>query len=269
MTGGYAHHLAFDFKAGVRDTTLMLMNYLFPLGFFIMIGLFMPGINPAFLDIMIPGLILFAVMSGTLMTIPATLIDQRVGGILRSYRVNGVPAAAVVTTPILGALFHMLLVSGLLTAAGALLFNAAVPAQWGWFALVVVLATLSLASLSALIGVVASSSRAGVLFSQLVFVPSVILGGLMVPPELLPAGIARGAAVLPASQAMRAFSALAMNEGAAVSAGIGPLIVLAASTIVNLLLCLALFEWNARSGGAKRYLGLLALLPFLAAVGLS
>lgn len=269
MIKGYGHHLAFDFVAGVRDTTLMLMNYLFPLGFFVMIGLFMPSINPAFLDIMIPGLILFAVMSGTLMTIPATLIDQRTGGILRSYRVNGVPAAAVVTTPILGALFHMLLVSGLLTAAGAFLFDAAVPRQWGWFVLVIVLATLSLASLSALIGVVAPSSRAGVLFSQLVFVPSVILGGLMVPPELLPAGIARGAAILPASQAMRAFSALAMGEEAAVSAGVGPLVVLGASIVVNLLLSLALFEWNARSGGAKRFLGLLALLPFLAAVGFS
>ncbi len=263
---GYAHHFAFDFKSGVRDTTNMLMNYLFPIGFFVMIGLFMPSINPAFLEIMIPGLIVFAIMSGTLMTIPGSLIDQRTAGILRSYRVNGVPAAAVIAIPVVSALVHMLLVSALLTAAGSLLFGATLPVNWGWFALVIVLTTLSLASLSALIGVVAPSSRAGTLLAQLVFVPSVILGGLMVPAELLPAGIARGALLLPATGAMRGFTALAMEGGAAGLSGAAPLLVLAVSIVLNLILCRVLFEWNARARGARRFMALLALAPFLVAV---
>ncbi|NBC30116.1 MAG: ABC transporter permease [Spirochaetes bacterium] len=263
---GYAHHFTFDFKAGVRDTTNMLMNYLFPVGFFIMIGLFMPSINPAFLEIMIPGLIVFAIMSGTLMTIPATLIDQRTAGILRSYRVNGVPSAAVITIPVVSALVHMLLVSVLLTVAGSLLFGATLPQNCGWFVLVIVLATLALATLSALIGVVAPSSRAGTLLAQLVFVPSVLLGGLMVPPELLPAEIARGASVLPATQAMRGFSSLAMEGGAAGFADAAPLVVLAVSIVLNLILCRALFEWNARASGARRFMALLALVPFLVSV---
>ena len=31
---GFISHLAYDFKSGIRDKTLMLMNYIFPLGFF-------------------------------------------------------------------------------------------------------------------------------------------------------------------------------------------------------------------------------------------
>ncbi len=261
---GYAHHLAFDFKSGIRDTTLMLMNYLFPIGFFVMIGLFMPTINPTFLDIMVPGLILFALMSGTLMTIPGTLVDQRNAGILRSYRVNGVPALALITIPVLGALVHMTLVSAILTAGGGLLFDAVLPARWGWFAGIIVLATLSLATLSALIGIVAPSSRAATLLTQLVFVPSVILGGLMVPADMLPESIARGASLLPATQAMRAFGALAMGGGTP-SDGLTPVVVLAASVVVNLVLSFALFRWNARSGGRSGLFALLALVPFAVA----
>lgn len=210
---GYVHHLAFDFKSGIRDTTLMLMNYLFPIGFFVMIGLFMPTINPAFLDIMIPGLIVFAVMSGTLMTIPGTFVDQRNSGILRSYRVNGVPAMALITIPILGALVHMLLVSGVLTAGGSVLFGAVLP------------------------------------------------GGLMVPSELLPEGIARGASLLPATQAMRALNALAMGNNAPV-ANLTPVVVLMASILLNIALSFALFRWNARTGARRDLLALLALSPF-------
>jgi ABC-2 type transport system permease protein len=265
---GYAHHFVFDFRSGVRDTTNMLMNYLFPLGFFVMIGLFMPSINPAFLDIMIPGLIVFAVMSGTLMTIPGSLIDQRTAGVLRSYRVNGVPAAAVITIPVVTALIHMLLVSVVLTAAGSFLFGAVLPVNWAWFFAVIILTTLSLGSFSALIGVVAPSSRAGTLLAQLIFVPSVLLGGLMVPPELLPEEIARGALLLPATQAMRGFTALAMEGGRTDLTALTPLIVLAVSIVLNLILCRALFEWNTRTGGARRFAALLAALPFLAAVAL-
>ncbi|MFP4484426.1 MAG: ABC transporter permease [Spirochaetaceae bacterium] len=263
---GYAHHFVFDFKSGIRDTTNMLMNYLFPVGFFVMIGLFMPGINPTFLEIMIPGLIIFAIMSGTLMTIPGTLIDQRTAGILRSYRVNGVPASAVIAIPVVSALVHMLLVSVVLTLAGSLLFGAALPENWGWFIAVIVLTALSLASLSALLGVVAPSSRAGTLLAQLVFVPSVLLGGLMVPPDLLPDGIARAALLLPATLGMRGFLALAMEGGAIGLSEAAPLVVPAVSIVLNLILCRVLFEWNARASGARRFMALLALVPFAVAV---
>lgn len=271
---GYAHHLAFDFKSGIRDTSTMLMNYLFPVGFFLMMGLFMPTINPGFLDIMIPGMILFAIMSGTLMTLPSGMIDQKEAGILRSYRVNGVPAASLVTIPVLGSLVHMIIVSAILTVAAALVFGARVPAHWPWFAATVVLAALCLASLSMLIGIVSPSSRTGVLLAQLVYVPSVVLGGLMVPEGMLPAAVGRGALILPASNAMRAFNALAMGDaaagGAAVPAGaVVSLAVLAASVVVNLALCLALFQWDPRQPtGSRNLLALLAVIPFAVSVAI-
>lgn len=262
---GFAHHLAFDFKHGIRDTTMMLMNYLFPIGFFVMIGLFMPTINPEFLNIMIPGLIVFALMSGTLMTIPSTLVDQRSSGVFRSYRVNGVPAAALITIPVLGSLVHMVLVSVILTLGGGILFDAVLPVRWGWFFAIVVLSTLSLATLSVLIGIVAPSSRAATLLTQLVFVPSVLLGGLMVPGQLLPEGVAAGAKLLPATQAMNAFTSLAMPGAASDSlagAGLVAVAALVASIVVNLALAFALFRWNARGSTPRLFLALLALAPF-------
>ncbi len=263
---GYLHHLAFDFKSGIRDATLMLMNYLFPIGFFVMIGLFMPTINPDFLDLMIPGMLVFAVMTATLMTIPATLVDQRAAGILRSFRVNGVPRASVITIPVLGALFHTAVVSTVLTVVGAFFYGALTPSNWLWFVITFLLTTLTMATLSVLIGIVVPSSRTATLVAQLVYVPSVLLGGLMVPEGLLPEALARGASLLPATQAMRAFNALALrSEALSGSTGL-PLVVLAASILINLALCFAVFQWDTRQMRPRRFLAALAILPFAAGV---
>lgn len=53
-----------------------------------------------------------------------------------------------------------------------------------------------------------------VLLSQLVFLPSMILRGLMRPVSILPAVLAKVALLLPTSHAMDAFSSLAMGQAA-------------------------------------------------------
>ena len=54
----FAQHFAFEFRTGVRSATLMFMNYLFPLGLYLMLGFIMPGLNEAFLETMIPAMII-------------------------------------------------------------------------------------------------------------------------------------------------------------------------------------------------------------------
>ena len=46
------HHFTFEFKTGLRNSTLLLMNYLFPLAFYAMMGLVMTQINPLFRESM-------------------------------------------------------------------------------------------------------------------------------------------------------------------------------------------------------------------------
>ena len=47
-------HFAFEFRTGIRNKQLLLLNYLFPLGFYVMMGFFMTEINPTFKLSMVP-----------------------------------------------------------------------------------------------------------------------------------------------------------------------------------------------------------------------
>jgi len=67
-------HFAFEFKSALRNPTLLLMNYLFPLAFYAMMGLIMVQINPGFKDILIPAMVIFAIMVGTILGLSGPLV---------------------------------------------------------------------------------------------------------------------------------------------------------------------------------------------------
>src|SRR4030043_1799181 len=107
----FFHHFMYDFRIGLRDKSLLLLNYLFPLGFYLLMCLLMTGLNPTFASTMIPGMILVAVMACTMLGLPNPVVESRDPGIFRSFRINGVPALSIVTIPILTSFAHVILVS--------------------------------------------------------------------------------------------------------------------------------------------------------------
>jgi ABC-2 type transport system permease protein len=262
----FMNHLAYEFKATLRDKSLLLMTYLFPLFFFVMMGLLMTKANPAFTQTMTPAMILVAVMSGMLLGMPAPLLSAKESGIFRSYRVNGVPSLSIVAIPFITSILHMAIISAIIIVAGDLFFKAAIPLHWGGFILVWLVSLITYAGIGVLIGIVSPNSRASVLISQLIFVPSMILGGLMMPVSMLPASLAKIAMILPTSHSMSAFSSLAYGYPVSVNGWV-ELGLLLFSGLFSFSLAIFLFQWdNTIKRNHPAWLGLLALLPYIAAM---
>jgi len=260
----FFHHFMYDFRTGLRDKSLLLMNYLFPLGFYIMMGLLMTGLNPTFAPTMIPAMILVAMMACTLLGLPNPVVESREAGIFRSFKINGVPALSIVTIPILSSLVHIILVSIIITFTAGPLFKAGLPVNWGYFVLILFLSAFTFASLGMLIGVVSPNSRAIVLFSQSIFLPSMILGGLMVPSSLLSPALYRISLLLPTSYAMNAWRALAFSMAPTFDPR-WALLILLSSGMIAFALAIYLFNWDSknRQRGHNPMLGLFTLIPFV------
>jgi len=138
---------------------------------------------------------------------------------------------------------------------------------WGRFVLVFLLTSLTLASLGTLLGIVAQSARASTLLAQAFYIPSVLLGGLMVPAAMMPEGLKAVARLFPATHGVRAFIAFAFPGGVAGPGAWTPVIVLAAALVINLTLSFILFQWDIRPESKnKLFLALLALVPFAVSV---
>lgn len=263
----FLHHFTFEFRAGIRNKQLLLMNYLFPLGFYLMMGFIMAEINPLFRDVIIPAMVVFAILAATLLGIPDPLVNARENGIFRSYKINGVPSASILSIPALTTSLHLLIVAILIVLTAPILFDAPAPVNWLSFALIFVVMAFACAGISVLIGVVSPSSRMTVLYSQLLFVPSMLLGGMMLPYSMLPDIAGKFAQLLPATQAMNAFNGLAMGNAADFSPW-GSVLVLVLSGFLAFGLALYLFSWDSRNTARRGHplLALLVLLPALAGI---
>ncbi|HEY9594443.1 MAG TPA: ABC transporter permease [Spirochaetia bacterium] len=258
----YIHHFLYDFKTGIRERSKLLMYYLFPLVFFVLVGGLLTSVNPYFKDTMLPAMLLFGYMCPTLQLFPNALVSARETGVFRSYRINGVPAASIVSVPVLSAALHMALLSVILAVAGARVFGGAMPDHVGGFILVSALSYFSYAGIGVLVGIACGSGTAATLVCQIIYIPSIILGGLMVPISIMPAALQHVAMLLPATHCMRLFSWLAMpGAGSPQWLSLG---VLLASTVLSFLLAGLLFQWESRANAPtkKPWLALLVVVPF-------
>lgn len=263
----FVNHFAFEFKTGLRNPTQMLMNYLFPLAFYALMGLVMTQINPGFKETLLPAMVIFAVLVSTLLGMPGPLVESREAGIFRSFKINGVPALSILSIPASTTIFHTLIVSVLIALTASSLFGGAAPVDWGSFVVVTLVTAFSCGGLGALIGVIASSSRSTVLWSQLIFLPSMLIGGLMVPISLLPESIRPVSALLPSTHAMQAFLGLAYRQETLVDP-LASLLILAVSGVVAFGLAIYLFNWDSRNDSRRGHplMALLAVLPYLAGI---
>jgi ABC-2 type transport system permease protein len=260
----FIHHFSFEFRSGIRNKQLLMMNYLFPLGFYLMMGFIMADINPPFRAVIIPALLVFSILASTLLGIPDPLVNARENGIFRSYKINGVPSISILVIPALTTILHLVIVAAIITATAPLLFKAPVPVNWLNFIVIFLVMAFTSAGLSVLIGVVSPSSRMTVLWSQLVFLPSMLLGGMMIPYSMLPEAAGKFSQLLPATQAMNAFNGLAMGTTANFSPW-GSVVVLLVSGVLAFGLAIFLFSWDSRNTTrrASPLLALLFLLPYV------
>jgi len=263
----FVSHFSFEFRTGIRNKTLLMMNYLLPLGFFLMMGFIMPEINPPFRESLIPAMVVFAVMSATLLGLPDPLVNARETGIFRSYKINGIPSVSILLIPALTTTLHLLIVTAIITATAPLLFGAPLPVSWQGYVVTVIAMAAACAGISVLIGVISSSSRVSVLWSQLVYLPSMLLGGMMLPYSMLPDAARKVAQLLPATQAMNAFNGLALGKAADFSPW-GSVIALLASGVLGFALGIFLFSWDSHNARRRGHplMGLLVLLPYVIGV---
>ena len=299
----FINHFLFEFRTGVRNKTQLLMNYLLPLGFYAMMGLVMVEINPGFRDVLLPAMVIFAVLASTLLGIPDPLVNARENGIFRSYKINGIPAFNILIIPVLTTMLHMLILAIIISATADSVFGIkpewmgqvfidkciycvhgfqplapeytgplnfplfAGPnsvTNWANFVLVFFATAFAAAGLSVLIGVASPSSRITVLWSQALFLPSMLIGGLMMPYSVLPEGTQLISRMLPSSHMMNAFSTLAMGNPAPFDAWVS-VWVLFVGGLLAMGLAWYLFSWDSASGSRRGhpFMGFLALVPYV------
>ncbi|OGO77962.1 MAG: hypothetical protein A2Y23_04430 [Clostridiales bacterium GWB2_37_7] len=257
------NHLNFEFKSVIRDKTLLLMNYLLPLVFYFIMAAIMPSVYSDFVKGMVPGMIVFTIMISTLMGMPNPMVLNKEKGIYRSYKISGVPLKSVFIIPVLTTMLHITIVSLIILGTAAVFFKAALPQNIFSFIGVYAVVLFAFTGLGVLIAVCSPNGRLTVLLAQVVFLPSMLLGGVMMPSSVLSKGVQKAAMLLPTTYSTNALNAVYSGQPAVYNVQ-GSLIILALGGIISYVLAAYLFTWDSKTSNSLRNLGGLAILiPYI------
>lgn len=182
----FLYGVALQWRLDIRSRSLLITCYAVPLVFFVFMGGVFTSINPQAKDTLIQSMTVMGVSMGAFIGLPPSLVELYASEKRKIYRANGVPLSLGAVTTCLSAMIHLLLMAGILCAAAPILFDAAFPTNLaGYFCSLAAFLAVSL-SVGCVLGLLVKNQARLTMISQLIFLPSIMLSGIMFPSEMLP-----------------------------------------------------------------------------------
>lgn len=188
-----------QFKLDIRSKSLLITCYIVPLIFFALMGGIFTSVMPQMKESLIQSMIVMGVSMGAFIGLPPTLNETCGGEIKKLYKANGVPLFSCVLTICISAFLHLLIMCSIITLLAPLIFDAALPKSLpSFFAALAIYIIVSL-SIGCVLGLSIKNQARLTMFAQLVFLPSIMLSGIMFPAGLLPEILEWAGRLFPAS----------------------------------------------------------------------
>ena len=127
-----------------------------------------------------------SVSMGAFIGLPPSLTETYSGDIKKVYKANGVPLYCGVLAMFISAFVHLMIMSLILLLLAPAVFGAAVPGSLPrYFAALAVYIAVSL-GIGCVLGLTVKNQSKLTMAAQLIFLPSIMLSGILFPADLLP-----------------------------------------------------------------------------------
>jgi ABC-2 type transport system permease protein len=221
----------------------LLISFVIPAGVLLVFSAFDlgAGTGPA-VDRLLPGSISLAVIAAALVALSISTGYERAYGVIK--RLGGSPAGASVLVAaktvavVVVELVQLVLLVAI--AAGLLGWVAGAGASAPVVVVALVLGTIAFAGLGLLMAGTLRA-EATLALANLLFLVALVIGGIVVPLDRLPAAVAAVAAVLPPAALTRS---LAIGLGSVTGDATEPLAILAGWAVVLAILAARRFRWD-------------------------
>lgn len=201
--GAFLYGVFLQWKLDMRSKTLLITCYIVPLLFFAVMGGIFTSVMPQAKETLIQSMTVFGVTMGALIGLPPSLVEIYSTDIKKVYKANGVPLYLGLVLTNISAYIHLFIMSVVLYFAAPLAFNAEIPDNPGrYFISLAVFIAVSL-SIASIIGLAVKDQAKTSMVSIIVFLPSILLSGIMFPIDLLPKAFQTAGKIFPASWGYR------------------------------------------------------------------
>lgn len=183
---GFLYSLTLQWKLDIRSKSLLVTYYIVPLIFFLLMGGIFTSIMPEMGSTLIQSMIVMSVSMGAFLGLPPSLIETYGSDIKKIYKANGVPIHLGLVTMVLSAFLHLMITCMVILLLAPILFKTNLPSQFHLFFLALAIYIFVSLSIGSILGLTVKNQAKLTMIAQLVFLPSIMLSGIMFPITLLP-----------------------------------------------------------------------------------
>lgn len=182
----FLYGVSLQWKMDIRSKTLLITCYIVPLLFFAVMGGILTSVMPDSKDTLIQSMTVFGVTMGALIGLPPSLVEIYGSNIKKVYKANGVPICLGLVLTNISTFIHLLIMGTILYITAPLAFDAKIPSNSGIYFISIITFTAVSLSVASILGLAVVDQAKISMFSMIIFLPSIMLSGIMFPAELLP-----------------------------------------------------------------------------------
>lgn len=183
---GFLYGVVLQWKLDMRSKSLLVACYVIPLIFFLLMGGIFTSVMPEIQGTLIQSMIVMSVSMGAFIGMPPSLIETYGSEIKKVYKANGVPVYLGLLTTFISAFIHLMVTGVVIALLAPILFKATLPTHLLSFFLALAIYILVTLSMGSVLGLTVKNQAKLTMVAQLVFLPSIMLSGIMFPANLLP-----------------------------------------------------------------------------------
>jgi ABC-2 type transport system permease protein len=193
-------------KLDIKSTDILITYYLVPLIFFGIMGTVFTSIMPEVKHTIIATMTIFSVTMGALIGTPGSIADYFRNDMRKSFKSAGIPMGTIIISSILSGFVNLVVVSVAVFLISPLAFDAKTPENMVVYITGYILFLIATLLIGILLGLYAKTPSKLPMYSQIVFLPSIMLSGIMFPADMLPKPLEYLGLIFPATHGMKLLS---------------------------------------------------------------
>ena len=173
-------------KIDIRSKTLLVTCYVVPLLFFAIMGGIFTSLMPEAKNTLIQSMTVMGVSMGAFIGVPPSMVEVYGTDIKKTYIANGIPLCFGVITLVVSAFIHLMIMSMIIFTLAPIVFHSTIPSNIPLYFITLALFVIVSLAISCVLGLAVKNQAKLTMYSQVVFLPSIMLSGIMFSAELLP-----------------------------------------------------------------------------------
>lgn len=182
----FVYGIFLQWKLDIRNKGIVLIYYIVPLLFFSIMGGVFSSIDPVSKQTLIQSMTIFAVTMGAFLGSPIPLVELYGSDIKNAYKVGGIPLGIAIVNNLISGFIHLSVVSLIIFFTAPLIFKASVPENVLLHFAVLAIFIFTCLLVATVLGLFVKDMNKLTMVSQLLFLPSLMLSGIMFPSDMLP-----------------------------------------------------------------------------------